>query len=480
MRSQLARCKPSSSLAANTIERCLLPRLDFLYQTRTLQRWYRDQTGPPSTPERRLPSFRKPDSPGFRSQEDRRPRDFERRGRTADQRSTPRYRRDVPIPGSSSDSAGSLSGADRLFGSATVPKGGFRRKPDTPLDPRNRDTRNLDFVPFESDRNQLEPVASGSTLTESERRVFEQLRSLDDNANKPKQEDTDAPKPPPVQRVERKTAASSLDAILDAAMADTPVDSDNDTDPEQKGESTTGGSEELTAINDLAESQNKSPPAVQTRQLERTRIISQIDKCKTDHAIWEVFERSILAPVASLGLDTVEQSTRGATSRRGRRSSSGSAESQLEIIGPNLAPSLVHTATTLRTKFPTSPLLLALIPRLRQTGPSAFALGATTSLYNECLAQLVERNGDFLAVADMIAEMEREVIPSDKKTTDLLSSLLEEADYMRSGRYGEAAKSYIATDRVKKAINEVVDTLVQWRREVRFAARTAKGTQEAL
>jgi len=372
---------------------------------------------------------------------------------------------------------------DSIASDSTLPKPGSRRKPDGTPSYRSRDTENTDFIPFEINRDELDSIASGPTLTESERRVFEQLRSLDDNNKKPKEDGIEEAEPPPVPRAERKTAASSLDAILDAALDETPSELIDEAEPrgrtttQERRKTTDEVVGEPTPVRYVSSEKRALHASVPVREHERERIMTLIDECRTDHAVWKVLEDSILGPVASLGLDAADQSTRGVSRRRRQKSSTVAitvpVEAQLETIGPNLASLLAHTATTLRTKYPSSPLLLALIPRLRETGPSAFALGSSTVLYNECLAQIVDERGDFLAVTDLIAEMDREVISSDDTTTMLLKRLVEEADRMRSGRYGEAARDFIATDRIRKAIIEVIKNLKRWEASRNTAKRRA-------
>ncbi|GAB7341237.1 hypothetical protein MBLNU457_7515t1 [Dothideomycetes sp. NU457] len=366
--------------------------------------------------------------------------------------------------------------------SAPPPRSENRRRPDdrSRFDFNSRYPANEDFIPFESNKNELDSIASGPTLTESERKVFEQLRNLDYKKKRPAENHIEEAEAPPVQRPERKTAASSLDAILDAALAEPPTDLTDEAGRHERRK-TTDQVLERPPVNPhvLAELQR----AAKVRMLERTRITTLINECRTDHAVWKVLEDSILGPIARLDLDASEQSksARG-ISRRSRRqetASSESVESRLETIGPNLAHLLAYTASTLRQKFPSSPLLAALIPRLRQTGPSAFALGATTRLYNESLAQIVDQNGDFLAVADLMVEMEREVIPLDHWTARLLGQLLEESMNMRSGARGEAAKSFVNTDRVKKAQREILKPLREWRRTGYKEAKRAKYEQES-
>lgn len=442
-----------------------------------------------------------------------------------DERSRARYQRDLPPPTNRSNHpTNRLTGADRLFGSATVPKTESRRKPDDNASYsrntenanslavvqgagprrnfdrapsyRNRDTDNAsetvpttgsdrrpdsspsyrgrgtratDFIPFENDRNELDSIASGPSLTESERRVFQQLRTLDDKNKRPMKHSSQEVEPPPVQRAERKTAASGLDAILDAALSETPTDlTDED---ERRGRRGTTHGEKPPVNPYLMAGIDRTR---QVREIELKRITALIDGSKTDHEIWKILEESILGPIARLGLDAVDQPTRGISRKRRQKSTEVSVETQLETIGPNLAPLLSRTANALRTRFRNSSLLIALIPRLRQTGPSAFALGATTALYNDCLNQLVYLRGDYLAVADLVVEMEREVIPFDKRTAKLLGVLIEQSNRMRTGRYGEAAQSFAYTERMKKAIRDIVNPLNRFTKNETRAARMAK------
>ena len=162
-----------------------------------------------------------------------------------------------------------------------------------------------------------------------------------------------------------------------------------------------------------------------------------------------------LLRLADLHLDQ-SLDVRPVTANRGNDSDTNK-DSDLMLVGPNFSPLLVKTIQVLRHNFPTSPMASSVVPVLRRTGPSAFALGASTALYNETLGYLFEQTGDLVRIAHMLVEMERAIVQLDDGTLAILTRILDHGRQAARGIYGDAVKTIWARDQTKKALEDIIN-----------------------
>ena len=314
-----------------------------------------------------------------------------------------------------------------------------------------------EFVPFErSAEDALYPPASvPSTITSYERRAFDRLKAL-----RPHNEVQRGGASTTVPEIARRKPPSSLDAILDQALLEASK-------PRSTRKEAEKGSEQ-TERRPRVKLPTVPCDAAMQRQTEFDRIRALLEACETDFDVWKVLQDSILGPITASGLDAEDGKT---LSPREEKVMKADLDAKLNIIGQNFSHLMVQTALTMRQKFPSSPLNLAIIPQLRRTGPSAFALGISTRLYNECLSHAIVDNSDVVGVVDIISEMEREVMFPNKDTVGLLHRALDQANQAKQGLYGDAVRVMFGTDRMRKAIKDILAYVVPLRQTLRKAGK---------
>ena len=96
----------------------------------------------------------------------------------------------------------------------------------------------------------------------------------------------------------------------------------------------------------------------------------------------------------------------------------------LPLLTSTLPTHLTQTFRHLATHYPISPLPLTLLGTVKSLGPAAFALGASTALYNLHMRAHFQAYADPEAVVAVLGEMEREVYEFNAGTLRLLDFFL--------------------------------------------------------
>jgi hypothetical protein len=131
----------------------------------------------------------------------------------------------------------------------------------------------------------------------------------------------------------------------------------------------------------------------------RANIAKAMDAATTDLELWEIFQTRILAAVKA-ALEKNE------------------GEVGVTALTTTLPQLLIHMGGNLRKYFPGSGFSLALLPTLKKMGPAAFAMGATTELYNMHMRVMVDRYWYLDWVAEVLWEMDQEVYEFDEGTRE--------------------------------------------------------------
>lgn len=268
-------------------------------------------------------------------------------------------------------------------------------------------------VPFADARDALRSSkVDTSSLSSRERQAFDRLSKIAPVASSAIRRE-----PAEVQLRERREAASALDAILDESILDrhAPIGDIVRRPIDESGDLARPNSDDMAAK-------------------ELRRITRALDRAKTDMQAWEVFTRDIMAPVIALQLDVLKSTAPPADIV------SSAPKPDFDIVGPNLHSLLLHTVRVLHNSFPRSALMLSIVPCLKQAGASAFALGASTELYNHVLEYTLRQNADLAGMLDILDEMEREVITPDGRTLEIVKSALGMVKEVQHGKHGSAIR----------------------------------------
>ncbi|KAJ9624000.1 hypothetical protein H2203_005447 [Taxawa tesnikishii (nom. ined.)] len=269
-----------------------------------------------------------------------------------------------------------------------------------------------EYVPFDSPDQTYTPIIpSGSTITGEEQKIFEQLAQL----QKEPPSSPEGPQPP----IRYIFQESDLDRLLDKAI-------DRASDEETWFESRIIA-EDSVKLEDIS----KTPASFQAPTgAEFKDVVRQIRRANTDVELWRIMEEELFKPVKALRLD--EPAVK-------KPSQAVSAEPQ--VLLRNFPGLLIFAARILKNTYPTSPLILSIFPKLRQLGPSAFALGATPSLYHVVLSVLHEQYYDFAGMSHLLAEMQREFIEYHDDTLHLVVDAAKASMDDEEGARGSAVQA---------------------------------------
>ncbi|KXT01717.1 hypothetical protein AC578_2800 [Pseudocercospora eumusae] len=190
----------------------------------------------------------------------------------------------------------------------------------------------------------------------------------------------------------------------------------------------------------------------QSRQIKK-----RMDEAQTDVELFQILESEVFSRVRGIGAD-------------------GPIDPAKYAALPAL---LQHYVSLIEKYFPGSPLGLVLLPELRKLGPSAFALGASTGLYNQHMRMLWQKYTDVDGIVGILAEMDKAVFSFNNDTLELLDQMFVHAGAARRGELGSGRRALWSTDRKERALEK----LWRWRtiageRSEAAALREAQKQQE--
>lgn len=266
-------------------------------------------------------------------------------------------------------------------------------------------------------------------MSDEERKAFERLRKLA-LSKKPGAETSAAP-----DKTRKSNAVQTLDDVLNEAMSNIEA--------ERAEEHVSTYAMDITDI----------------RKGEFRRIAELLKGARTDVEMWSFLQKEVLQPIAALDLDNP-------TNERTGTAKSASAKDAIEshdreVIMPNFPLVLNNAWRTLRSNFPSSGLVLAIIPTIRHMGPSVYALGASTKLYNKAIAYSFNKLNDVERVNELLEEMEKEVLEPDTVTLILLDDIMKAWGKVRQGTFGEGARLTWETDRFKRSLMRLAKSRTQ-------------------
>jgi hypothetical protein len=176
---------------------------------------------------------------------------------------------------------------------------------------------------------------------------------------------------------------------------------------------------------------------------ELQRIKSLMHKAKTDVGLWAVLEKELFGKIEALCLDTpilpevlpkeineeksevIAKNIAFASAIAESSGPVGKAHNftetkkrfdQFAVLRPIYPVLLVTAAQILRTHFPRSGHVFAILPRVREIGDASFALGVTTALYNELISATWSNMDSFYQVCDILEEMDKSGFEFDNDT----------------------------------------------------------------
>ncbi|CAK7207577.1 hypothetical protein SEUCBS139899_010387 [Sporothrix eucalyptigena] len=173
--------------------------------------------------------------------------------------------------------------------------------------------------------------------------------------------------------------------------------------------------ENVQNVEESKKSEEMAAAQIARRERQTKMELTMLSK-KTDIALWQYMEEQVFALVDKWGLRSDVP-----PGRRTSRKKKALAEDR-----PLYPALLLHGQRLLDSHFAggtTSPLALAVIPRMKQLGLASYVLGASTPLYNHLMHIRWRRQGDAPAVFVLLEEMRRAGLPFNDATLAIVKSI---------------------------------------------------------
>ncbi|KAL2141568.1 hypothetical protein VTI28DRAFT_2218 [Corynascus sepedonium] len=196
------------------------------------------------------------------------------------------------------------------------------------------------------------------------------------------------------------------------------------------------------------------------RREERKRVDAKMRAAKTDFELWDVLEEEVFPMVRKLGIDEDPSKTTNSKCRGGDSGSSSSkrkrgeaAKLPLHIYGPLYPAYLLNALTLLDTQFArSSPLVLHILPRVKELGPASYVLGVSTPFYNELARVLWNRYGDPTAVFNLLEEMRVAGLYCDEGTRLVVQQIEAFLASVAQGRWGPFLRELLSLPEYEFAV----------------------------
>ncbi|KAK4614160.1 hypothetical protein CLAFUW4_09085 [Fulvia fulva] len=414
----------SASLLSRTSRQPLMREgivLPFLYRTKTILRAYADKSEDTAAYVPTHPKLEQERSTDASSPQRRRQNAEERPGRLRESRS--------PRPRASGRTRTNADTSARSRDDGDAP--GRRQAP-------TRDRERLPDVPFEGHIPSNDPNVrvQGTTITPKELAIFETLfRSKQVKPADSKKAGAQQQKAANMAKV-----VPNFPAPLRALADEARVLHANATSEDQ----------------DAGDISSRSLRTSEAAEKFFARIKARMDKASTDVALWQIMTDEVFNNIKALKLD--DPCARASMKPE-----------DVEGLTRSLPSILLHFMSLMQSKLPGSSYGLVLLPTLKKLGPSAFALGATTDLYNEHMQIIYKQYSDLDSIASTMAEMDKEVYEFNSGTSKLLQSIFQRERAATSGRMGPGMQALWTTDRKTRALEK----LRRWDKTVQEQLRAA-------
>jgi len=159
---------------------------------------------------------------------------------------------------------------------------------------------------------------------------------------------------------------------------------------------------------------------------EKTRVFNLLSQTQTDREIWDVLTREVFEKISALDLDGKPASLK-------RLRHVAGADLDPKVLFQTLSPHILVATRMLRKYHPTSPLPFQIIPTLKSLGRSAYALGATTPLYNILLRVVWTQHSSYTYIDNLLTDMENGGIEFDVTTLKILDGVCREWRALHKG-----------------------------------------------
>ncbi|KAL7620104.1 hypothetical protein AAE478_010654 [Parahypoxylon ruwenzoriense] len=191
------------------------------------------------------------------------------------------------------------------------------------------------------------------------------------------------------------------------------------------------------------------------RHPERTRVERLITVADTDLHLWKVLEQEVFTMPAKLGIDRtpskLEEEAKSAKKKASKRKrmkfldpieevaydeeqAPSDDKLSLYVYGPLYPAYLLLALRRLDSGFRvSSPLAFSVLPRIKELGLESYVLGVSTPFYNELLEIYWTRRGDLYGMLDLLEEMRHCGLYFDEQTASILNQVDKETSDLATG-----------------------------------------------
>lgn len=318
--------------------------------------------------------------------------------------------------------------------------------------PRDNNHDDDDLVPFDFGPDQGNLAATrrrrtpGSTITETEKRVFDEIfgaisqrrKQLGGAAilpgvepapseglpTKPEDEGKDE------QQLRRERILSMYPpALRQAAETALGLQAEEDRKPDapvvSEGAHDIASPEESESDSEILKELEASRAAerdalLSLHKAERARFQALLQSCTSDVAVWDVLEGEVFSMVERLGI-----ADKKPPPKRKAMTQAPAPRLSMERYGPLFSVYLLAALRHLDRAFASpSPLALNVLPRIQELGMAPYVLGVSTRFYNELLSIYWHRYGDPDAVVRLLRDMERSGLSPDRQTLKIVETVM--------------------------------------------------------
>ncbi|OAL51993.1 hypothetical protein IQ07DRAFT_586330 [Pyrenochaeta sp. DS3sAY3a] len=194
---------------------------------------------------------------------------------------------------------------------------------------------------------------------------------------------------------------------------------------------------------------------------ERKKVGLLFQSCKTDRELWETLHREVFDQVRKLNLDgaIMAAQQRASTPHNPHKKNKAQQNDpiKLRILFQNYPHYLNTAVSTLRTSFPSSPLVLSILPVMTAIGRASKALGATTTLYKHCLRTAWLQQSNYAYIDNILRDMHSYAIEFDTETLALLDAIIKEHMMARAGNLGQEMQMVNSMELHLEGIQKIKD-----------------------
>jgi hypothetical protein len=183
------------------------------------------------------------------------------------------------------------------------------------------------------------------------------------------------------------------------------------------------------------------------RAAERDRVKALLEAAPTDHALWAVLEKQVFSVVRGMDLENGPGvfSSKGKSKQKAfpKPRSGELSPTDPTIVYPNYSHHLLTAASTLRYKFPASPLVFNILPTVKSLGRSSYALGANTALYKFLIRVAFRHNHSYTQICSLLQDMDNGGIEYDYSVAYLVDEILIAHTAADKGAYGRGMQAVV-------------------------------------